>query len=309
LHATPTFLKPRPAPAAPRDVSARVESSTALKNRPIGATYRAARALDPPGLARFVLHQNALRSGGADGDAREAPMLRNVRILVTLVLVSSPSLARPEAGASLDRCDADTASRIRFIETRLDDRRTYADWWWKGWTAAYGIGTVVESVEAGLENDDTGRRADYVVGAVKAAFGTTRLALWPPTARRGADPMRAVDPVDDAACRERLTIGEGLLRQVAEESRTRWSWKRHVANLAINLAGGVIVAEGFDESRGWTSAGVGFAVGEAMTLSHPWGGDDDLAEYERRFAADRAPDRVTWSVAPWGRGGRIMIRF
>jgi hypothetical protein len=236
-------------------------------------------------------------------------MVRTVSMLLVLALAGSSSVARADGTASPVGCDDDTARRIQFIESRLDAGRTYADWWWKGWTAAYGVGTVVESVQAGLENDDTGKRADFVVSAVKAGFGTTRLLLWPPTLRLGADPMRALDRGDAASCRERLDVGEDLLRRAADESRSRWSWKRHLANLAINLAGGIIVAEGFDESRGWTSAGVGFAVGEAMTLSQPWGADDDLAEYERRFASGPAPDRISWSVAPWGRGGRFLIRF
>ncbi len=210
--------------------------------------------------------------------------------------------------ALLDRCGVDDAARIRFLEERLDQRRSYADLWWKGWTAAYGIGTVVESVQAGLE-DDRGRKADYAVSAAKAAFGTTRLLLFPPIARKGADPMRAIEPVDAAACRERLATGEALLRESAHDSESRWSWKRHAANVAINVAGGVIVAEGFDESRGWTSMAIGIAVGEAMTFSHPWKADDDLTEYERRFGGAPPANRVSFTIAPWRQGARILLTF
>ena len=77
------------------------------------------------------------------------------------------------ASDPLEHCDANHAERIRFIESRLEQRRTYADYWWKGWTAGYGAGTVVEAVLAGTE-DHTGRQADYAVSAAKAAFGTGR---------------------------------------------------------------------------------------------------------------------------------------
>ena len=227
-------------------------------------------------------------------------------IAVTLMAGLAPVGAR--AGEPLDRCGGDTGERIRFIEDRLDERRTYADYWWKGWTSAYGLGMVIQSVQAGLE-DDEGRQADYAVSAGKAAFGTARLFFFPPTARKGADPMRAIEPVDESTCRERLAVGEDLLRKTAHESESRWSWKRHVLNVAINVAGGVIVAEGFDESRGWTSMGVGIAVGELMTFTHPWKADDDLAEYERRFDGGPPAQRVSFSIAPWNQGARLLVRF
>jgi len=71
----------------------------------------------------------------------------------------------------------------------------------------------------------------------------------------------------------------------------------------------VIVAEGFDESRGWASMGIGIAVGEAMTFSHPWKGDDDLAEYERRFGGAPPASRVSFTIAPWRQGARIVLTF
>jgi len=232
--------------------------------------------------------------------------------LAALVLSLAPGLAGAETIAtptvSLDRCAGDDASRVRFIEDRLDSRRTYADYWWKGWMGAYGLGTVIEAVQAST-HDDEGRKADYAVSAAKALFGTVRVALSPPTARVGADPMRSVEPVDAATCRQRVEVGEELLRKNAKESESRWDWKRHAANVAINVAGGIIVSQAFDEDRGWTSAGVGIAVGELMTFSHPWKGDDDLAEYEQKFGGSPPPQRVSFSIAPWNQGARVLVRF
>jgi len=229
------------------------------------------------------------------------------------VLVSlAPVLAGAESAlvptVSLDRCAADDAARVRFLEDRLDSRRTYADYWWKGWMGAYGLGTIIESVQAS-RHDNEGRKADYAVSAAKAMFGTVRVAFSPPTAREGADPMRAIEPVDAPTCRQRVEVGEELLRKNAKESESRWDWKRHAANVAINVAGGIIVSQAFDEDRGWTSAGVGIAVGEVMTFSHPWRGEDDLAEYEQKFGGSAPAQRVSFSIAPWNQGARVLVRF
>jgi len=231
------------------------------------------------------------------------------RILVALVLAGAvPSAARAEEAADLSRCEAPTAERLRFIEDRLEERQPYATWWWRGWTGAYAVGTVVQSVRAGTRDTES-RRADAAVGAVKALIGTTRLLFDRPTARLGAEPMQAVAPSDEGACRERLAVGEELLRKNAKQSNSRWDWKRHAGNVALNAAGAAIVAYGFDdETRGWRSAGIGIGVGEAMIFSYPWHGDDDLGEYERRFQGGGAP-RTSLRLVPWGSGARLVLNF
>ena len=213
--------------------------------------------------------------------------------------------------ASLGRCSGGTAERLTFIEQRLEERQPYAKYWWMGWTGFYSLGMVIQSAQAPFEGDDS-RQADLVVSAVKASIGVTRLLVWPPASRLGADPMRDVDPVDESACRERLRIGEELMRKNARDSESRWDWKRHAANVALNVGGALIVAEAYDDPwRGWRSAGVGIAVGEVFTFSHPWKADDDLAEYESKFgtSAELAPRKISWGVAPTLGGVSLGMQF
>ncbi|MCC6849264.1 MAG: hypothetical protein IT294_12255 [Deltaproteobacteria bacterium] len=229
-------------------------------------------------------------------------------LLGALVLASAAAWA--DVGA-FERCGAGTHERLTFIEDRLEERRPYAQYWWLGWTGFYGLGAAVQSARAATEDDDS-MQADFVVSAVKASFGVMRLLVWPPTAKAGAAAMRVVEPRDETACRERLRVGEELLRRNARESESRWDWKRHAANVGINVAGALIVAEGWDDpSRGWRSAGIGTAVGEVFTFSHPWKADDDLAEYEERFAprADLTPTKVSFEVAPQLGGIALGLRF
>jgi hypothetical protein len=150
------------------------------------------------------------------------------------------------------------------------------------------------------------------VSAVKAGIGVTRLVFWPPTAKDGADAMRTVAPSDESACRERLRIGEELMRKNARESQSRWDWKRHAANVGLNVAGAIIVAEGWDDpSRGWRSAGIGIAVGEIFTFTHPWKADEDLAEYEAKFGTspDLAPRKISFNMAPTLGGLSFGMKF
>ncbi len=238
--------------------------------------------------------------------------MRRLLTAIGLVVMGVAFVAEARADeASLGRCSGGTAERLSFIEQRLEERRPYAKYWWMGWTGFYSLGVIIQSASSATEEDDS-RQADLTVSAVKALFGVTRLVFWPPTAKAGAAAMRTVDPADESACRERLRIGEELMRQNARESLQRWDWKRHAANVAINVGGALIVAEGWDDpSRGWRSAGIGIAVGEVFTFSHPWKADDDLAEYESKFGSspDLAPRKISWGVTPTLGGLSFGMQF
>ncbi len=212
--------------------------------------------------------------------------------------------------AGLGSCSGGTAERLTFIEDRLEERKPYAKYHWMGWTGFYGIGMVYQSAQAAGERDNS-KQADLVVSAAKASIGVTRLLIWPPKAKEGAAAMRVVAPSDESACRERLRIGEELLRKNARESQGRWDWKRHAFNVGLNVAGGLIVSEGWDDPlRAWRAAGIGTAVGEVFIFSHPWKADDDLVEYEQKFGStDPAPKKVSFDLAPNLGGLAFSMRF
>jgi hypothetical protein len=147
---------------------------------------------------------------------------------------------------------------------------------------------------------------------VKALGGTIRQAIFRPTAKYGADPMFAVPTTSQEACLQRLEKGEELLHQIAKQAKSRYSWKRHLFNVVVNVGAGVIVAEGFDQpADGVTSAIIGIAVGEAMTLSHPWRGTKDLEDYENEFAPVAMPrsPKVSLELVPMIGGAGIRARF
>jgi hypothetical protein len=217
--------------------------------------------------------------------------------------------AEVPAAPTLDvsACDTQTRERLEWLVERTDSRELYADLWWKGWTGFYGAGVVIQGTRAGFEHDE-GQRADLIVSAVKAVGGVTRLYFARPVARLGADPLRAEALPDEESCLARVAQGEALLRQAAEESENRWNWTPHLVNVAVNTAGALIVTQAFDQKSGWTSAGIGIAVGEAMLWSHPWHGRSDLEDYEGRFAHASA-SRTSWALMPYAGGLLVQVRF
>jgi hypothetical protein len=234
-------------------------------------------------------------------------------LVAAIVLFVATGTARAEevpppfGGEELAVCDANTAERIRFIDQRLAAGQPYAQNWWTFFTMFYGTGAIYSFVQGALK-DDSGNRADSFVSGSKALFGTARLLLAPLNAKLGAGPMHEISIESRAECEQVLTIGEELLRKNAKESEQRYSWKAHLSSVLINVAGALIVAEGYDnKTDGWKSAGIGIAVGEVFTWSQPWNGTSDLEDYEREFNEARAP--ITWKLTPTGTGLRLLARF
>lgn len=202
--------------------------------------------------------------------------------------------------------DAEVQRRLDFLVERLDAHRDYAWAWWTGWTTFYGLGVVVQGTRAGLS--EGGKRADYIVSAVKATAGVATLLARPLEAKDGADKVRAVpdDTLEDR--RRRLAVAEEQLRTNAEVSRRRYNPLRHMLNAGVNFAGGAIVAKGFgDPKRGWRSAAIGTAVGEVVFFTQPWWPANDWEEYERRF--DETDPQVSWRVVPTADGIALRVDF
>jgi hypothetical protein len=189
----------------------------------------------------------------------------------------------PRRDFAVDRCDADTAARLRFLEGRLARHARYASRWWNAWNVVYGGGIAVSGTLAGVE-DGRGERADHAVGAAKSAIGLTRSLVAPPVVRDAPALLRAIDPSAPDGCARRLARAEELLERAAEQARReRRAWLPHLSNLALNLVGAVIVAEGFDEGSGWGSGALGLVVGEIRLWSYPWQAGETRRDYEARF--------------------------
>ncbi len=203
--------------------------------------------------------------------------------------------------------DADVDLRIRFLEERLDAGRRNAQIWQYGFTGGYSLGIVIGTVQAATTSDgDT--RVNAIVTAVKSAFGTSRLLLAPHPARHGADAMREVTGESRENRLRRLAAGEGLLQEIVDRTESRWSWKRHAANLALNAAGAAVVWPLGDRDDALIGAAVGIAVGEIMTFTMPWRSIDDAEQYRQRFGMARKPG-VRFSLAPLPKGLALRVDF
>ncbi len=208
-----------------------------------------------------------------------------------VVVVALVGMGPGVAWAQADAADG----RLAFVEERVEVQRTHAEIWWGSWLMFYTSGAIVQSVRAA--NADTAvDRADLWVSAVKAGGGVVRLLVQPYGGIEGLDEA----PAEPGA---RLAHAEAVLAHNADRTTPFGPWYAHLLNLGVNGAGAVIVGAGYDGWRdGLISAGIGFAVGEAMILTGPWEADDDLEAYRDLFQPEL-------SLVPGLDGAALRVRF
>ena len=235
----------------------------------------------------------------------------SILVLAAVVAISSGAARAEEMQAvtanpsSLSSSELD--SRIAFIEERLDAHRTHAYRWQWGWMGIYGAGLVVQSLRAGISEDNE-HQADYVVSAVKAAGGVARMYLAPHPARNGADELREMSASSREAKARKLAHAEATLIENAKFTSRRKSLKAHAANVLVNVAGGAIIWGLGAPSDALSSTLVGIAVGTANIMSSPWYGEQDLADYKARFGSGSARG-WDWKLVPTLGGAAVQVTF
>jgi hypothetical protein len=205
--------------------------------------------------------------------------------------------------------DAEIDARVAFLVDRLEQGQRNARIWQYGFTTGWGLGIGLGTAQA-IATDKSDTRVNGIVTAVKGAIGTTRLLLFPHPGRLGTDAVLAVPGDSRAARLERLALAEEQLDLTARYARRRTNWLPHLANVAINLAGGGVILGLGDAKDAAISTGVGILAGEILVWTQPWRSLADLEAYRRDFTSN-GPHRpvVSWRIVPTLGGASLEVRF
>jgi len=222
---------------------------------------------------------------------------------VVATLLAASFVCTPVA-ALAQSCDAGTEARLEFIETRLEEARSRELLWWRSWLAVFSIGAVYGVVAGQMEDNNEIAVANYVTSA-KSVLGIADLSLRPHLGRHGAARIRAIPKTSAESCAERLRLAEETLEVAGEQANIRWSWKRHMSSLVLNLGAAVAVAEGADEpEQAWRDFAVSEVSAEVHIWTHPTRNHDNWEEYRQKFnGAPAAALRPTWRIAATPGGG------
>ncbi|MFN2427085.1 MAG: hypothetical protein ABR587_11640 [Candidatus Binatia bacterium] len=226
---------------------------------------------------------------------------------IVAALVSATLLVTPVA-VHAQSCDPDTEARLEFIETRLEEGKSREQLWWRSWFAVFTIGVAWGMVSAELENDK-GIAANNYVTAGKSVLGIADLSLRPHVGRHGASKIRAIPKTSAASCAERLRYAEKTMEQAADAANVRWSWKRHMSSLVVNLGSAIALSAATEEhGQAWQDFGISTVSAEVHIWTHPTRAVDDWTAYREQFAgkpAAGAPSTLRFAATPGGGVGVI----
>jgi hypothetical protein len=207
-------------------------------------------------------------------------------IASTALAASAPARAgEPDPGARED----EVAERLRFIERHLDAQVAGAEAWTGGW-ATFNVAAGGFEIYRAAGTRDRAARTDDIVGVAKATIGITGRLARPLHSRRGAAELRGVPDATPSERERKLALAERLLYRNAREADLCRQWLPHVINVALNVAGAIVVWAVSDAPGvAWQSAGIGIAVGEVVIWTQPMKAKRDARDYQRRFGDERAP--------------------
>lgn len=205
-------------------------------------------------------------------------------LLSVMLFSSSFVYAQPKKDVASSSATTSLVERLEWIQTRLDQRSSAANWWWYCWTIFNGSLTVGQGIVAGATTDEDLRK-DMIVGSATALIGFAAMFFIPFSPRYAAKELRTEsNSSNDAELQRSIALGERYLRQAAEDERSGRSWVTHLGNFLVVAASSAVLLG----LKRWESAainfGVGMVVGEAFIFTQPTAAIDDWNTYRQRFA-------------------------
>jgi hypothetical protein len=243
------------------------------------------------------------------------PFLRH-SLFFALLLASVPARAtqcRVIDGGSPALAAIDAEARLHWLDRRMAIDARNERIWSGVWGGLYGGVIIVQSALAATE-EDTGQRAENIVGAAASAIGAGAILILPPSLERDQSwwvKHEARAPEADICAR--LALAEHLMIKGAASEEFGIGPLTHIGNFVINIAGGLVLGLGFNRwgAFGYVSL-VGIAVGEVQVITQPTGAIQDLRRYKDGDLGDgKQAARLNWAVRPWaGRdGGGASVGF
>ena len=191
----------------------------------------------------------------------------------------------------------DTEEGLALARERLRADAHDARMWAWGWGLGYSALALGQAGMA-LTRDDPGQRTELYVGAGKTVLGLVPVLFVPVPAVGDTGVLEgrlaAVRAGDDRCVLQ--SEGARLLRRSAEDEAFSRGWLAHVATIAVNGGGLLIVGLGYHRwATGVAGALVGTAVGELQIFTRPTG------------ALRAAHEAGGWTIAPTFDGGAAGV--
>jgi hypothetical protein len=218
---------------------------------------------------------------------------------LALLIFLSPGVA--SAGSD----DGEASRRISDLQAILDRSEGPARLWYFGWASLYAAGLTAR-VALSLFSEREGVRTDSQVSAITLGAGLIgTLVLLPPAAFAGGR-MRAAPARTPEERRQKVLLGEGLLKASAASERQGKSFVPHLVGAVINVSAGLYLWLDRDRPLSAVAQGLGgIAVTELKIYTQPTTATEAIGPPRRELGTLTASVMVT----PFPVGVSVAGRF
>lgn len=186
----------------------------------------------------------------------------------------------PGAPSSIESSgDVEVASRIDFIQARLDRAEAPARKWRTGWLIGFGVLTVGQGAISVI-TDDPGLRIDNRVGGAGSLLGFVNVLVVPMHTRSAAGELRSIPDETPEQRREKLQKAEGLLSRNAKEARLATAWWSRSLSASVPTASSLLLWLRYDRpASAALNLGAGLLIGQSQISTYPRYAIRDWSDY------------------------------
>jgi hypothetical protein len=213
-------------------------------------------------------------------------MNRKLFFSVLILLISLSFFSRAFAQTfSSELSDKELDDRLSWIQNELSADRNPSRWWLYSWTGAFCVLAATQTTIL-FATSDTHLKQNMGVGAVESLFGIVGMLLTPFESTTAAYSLSALPDISRDEREDKLSKAERLLKKSANDEAFGRSWLKHVAGFAFNLAGGLVIWQGFHHSLqdGLLNFGIGMAVTEVQIFTQPTRSMHAFDDYRKQYA-------------------------
>lgn len=194
------------------------------------------------------------------------------------------SVTAPQAATSAIMVTA-PVSRLDAMQAVLDARRSYANTWFYGFTAAYAVGTVAQGALYYVVDED--EKPGYLVGTATAALAVGGMIISPVKTGSVADRFRTLR----AAGKEQEAAT--LFDETADGEREARNWFNHALSAAVGLGSGAVLLFHYEQPGAAIFQTVSsLVIGEVQILTGPTDAADARESWAKNVSMGAGPDRL-----------------
>jgi hypothetical protein len=235
--------------------------------------------------------------------------------MLLILLAALPAAAQDDARCDDVPDDGEVRARIAEARGAIAAHEPDMRHWWTAFLIVHGVMGGVQLTLFGSAAED-GPRADFGMQALSSFLAMATLLISTPPLLGAGGTLDGMPEDTETARLTKLESAEALLRRSNDAVSFVRGPISSLRTTSYGEAASLVLLLAFNRPSAAIVLAAGSALlGQGRLLLHPWGIRDAWRAYQRRhpdagcdWAAPAAP-ALAWSIAPFGMGMSLSLRF